>query len=153
MPSSVPATKQQIKTLLEAWTWPTFTPDVRWGGPTDMTDYAQGGEMVYFDQVPEYESVADTLGASRLREDFTVRIFIDVVHSGDDEQETDNRAWELHGEVQRMLWQNHNLINGPTPMTVILGDRTARQINVPLPEQWLVRIIVDQEATGYVLTP
>lgn len=153
MPSSVPATKQAIKALLEGWSWPSFTPDVRWGGPTNMDDYSQGGEMVYFAEVPEYDDTADTLGATRLREDFTVRIFIDVVHSGDDEQETDNRAWDLHGEVRRLLWQNHNLITQDGVMTVHLRDRTARQINVPLPEQWLVRIIVDQEATGYVFTP
>lgn len=118
-----------------------------------MDDYSQGGEMVYFAEVPEYDDSATTLGATRLDESFTVRIFIDVVHSGDDEQETDNRAWELHGEVRRLLWQNHNLIVNPGVMTVMLGDRTARQINVPLPEQWLVRIVVDQEATGYVFTP
>lgn len=150
MPSSVPPTKQAILALLQAHTWPVFTPDIRWGGPTNLDDYSQGGEMIYFAEIVDYDDDPRDLGAQTNQESYGVVMYIDVVQYGDDEQATDVRAWQLHSELRGLLHANHNLISDPGEMTVMLGSRSARQANVPLPEQWLSRIVVTQDVTAVV---
>ena len=153
MPSSIPVAKQSILALLSAASWPTRSPDVRWGGPTNVEDYSLNGEMVYFAETIDIAKEYLTLGGERVDESYTLRIFVDVAGYGDYEQDTEIRAFELADTVESVLHDNHNLIHEPGVRTVRLVNRSARQANVPLPEQWLVRIIIDQEADGEIYNP
>lgn len=148
MQSTVPAAKAALKALLEARTWDAATPKIRWGGPTETEDFPKGGEVIYFGDT-EIQDNNQTLGATRYDETYNLRLVIDVKAYGDDEQRTEQRGWDLYGEVIELLDANRELGGVLSRMT----DRTVRQTNVPLPSEWLARIVVDQGCVGLVFNP
>ncbi len=153
MASSVPAVKAALKALIEANTWPTAAPTFSWGAPTETEDMPRTGELVYFDGVDMTEDHV-VLGGSRGDETYSLRIVIETRLEGDDEQATEARGWELYDSLRSMLNEHRNLIETPGTLVVRLEDRRVRQANaVGGPDQWLSRIVVDQEVVGLVFNP
>lgn len=152
MASTIPAAKAALKVLLEAHTWPVATPDIRWGGPTETEDFPQGGELIYFgDTEMEIPSESLRLGRTSFEENYDLRVVIDVRQLGDDEQAAEQRAWDLYGAVAAVLDDNAN--RTLTATVNRLTGRSVRQTNIPLPQDWLARITVDQGVVGHVVNP
>lgn len=153
MPSSVPAAKAAIRGLIEANTWPGVAPVFMWGAPTESEDIPKTGEFVYFDGTDITEE-SPTLGATRVDETYSLRIVLETRLEGDDEQATETRAWDLYSSLRRLLEGNRNLIEQPGELTLMLEGRRTRQANsIGGPQQWISRIVVDQDITGYVFNP
>lgn len=158
MASTVPAAKAAIRVLIETNTWPGVAPAFRWGAPTEGEDVPKTGELVYFDgtEVAEDESV---MGATRIDESYSVRIVIEVRLEGDDEFAAEARSWDLYDSLRHALKQlpQGMLLDQPGVMQVRLaagGNRRVRQANAPsAPQQWISRIVVDQDCDGSVYTP
>jgi hypothetical protein len=148
MACTIPAAKAALQALLIAHTWPTSAPVITWGGPTQAEDFPQGGELIYFGDT-EMQDESPTLGQTRIDEEFSVRIIIDVQQWGDNEQATEQRAWDLYSEVVSVVNANRTL-SGTVQRTT---ERTVRQTNLPTPEQWLSRIVVEQGCVGMVFNP
>lgn len=148
MASTVPAAKAALLTLLQARTFPVQNPVVQWGGPTEAEDFPKRGELIYFGEV-EISDENQTLGATRYDETYNLRVVIEVRLPGDKEQVAEQRAWDLYAEVQSVLNANRTLSGAINRLT----DRTVRQANVPLPQEWLSRIVVDQGCVGLVFNP
>lgn len=144
--SSVPTAKAALQALLEAWPWPAGrNPSVQWGGPTKIEEFPKTGELIYFGDTT-IDDTAPTLGETRRDEDYSLRVVIEVRRGGNNEQATETRAWELYSQVITLLDQNRTLSGTVNRMT----DRTARQTNLPLPTDWLCRIVIDQGVVGLV---
>lgn len=153
MPSSVPAAKGAIRTLIEANTWPGTPPTFSWGAPTETEDIPKTGELVYFDGVDMTEDHV-VLGGTRGDESYSLRVVIETRLEGDDEQAVEQRGWELYDSLRALLEQHKNLIETPGQLIVRLEDRRVRQANaVGGPDQWLCRIVVDQQVVGLVFNP
>lgn len=146
--STVPAAKASLLALMEAWTWPATQPAIRWGGPTETEDFPRGGELIYFGDT-EITDEAVTLGDTRIDETYNLRVVIDVALDGDNEQAAEQRAWDLYASLVSLLNQ-HRTFDGAINRLV---GRTVRQTNVPMPQKWLARIIVDQACVGMVFNP
>ena len=149
MPAIVQA-KAAVKALLEANRWPVTSPVIRWGGPTESEDFPRGGELIYFAD-SDFETSDDSLrlGRTAYDEAFTIRIVIDVRRLGDDEQGTEARAWQLYDAVAALLDNNANRTLSGTVNR--LAGRTVRQTNIPLPQEWLARITVEQNAVAHIV--
>lgn len=150
--STAPAAKAALKLLLEQHAWPTATPDIRWGGPTEQEDLPQGGELIYFAGV----RITDDnyrLGAQTWDETYSLRIVIDTWYYGDDEQAAETRAWELYGEVLKILMAPRQTLNGT--ITYIDGEnpRTVEQGTDPVPQGWHSQIVIDQPVVAVVTAP
>src|SRR5512147_1406675 len=142
MATTVPQAKAALKALLEAWTWPVNTPEIRWGGPTEGEDFPQGGEIIYFGET-EITNDNYRLGVTAWDESYNLRIVIEVFAYGDLEQNVEQRCWDLYGEVVEILMANKTL-NGAVTYLDAEQPRGVRQINMPLPQQWMSRIVIDQ---------
>jgi hypothetical protein len=147
---SVIPVKTELKALLEAHTWPTSDPVIRWGGPTEGED--QNLESIYFGDVRDLDD-ANVSFDRRVDETYSLRIQIDVIGEGDDEQAVEARAWQLTTEVRGVLYAHHNLISDPGVMTVRLEDRRVNQTNIAIPGAWIVRITVDQTVAAIISNP
>lgn len=141
--------KAALKGLLEAHTFPDTAPTISWGGPTESEDIAY--DMVYFGPTndPPAEDDFTTLGGGRVDESYRLSVAVDVYRFGDDEQATEQRAWQLHDGV----------------MSVLLADKTiggtvnriesfrVRQVNpVPTPQHWRSQILIEVAVVGLVFT-
>jgi len=152
--STVPAAKAALKALLEAWTFPPASegqlPVIRWGYPSEAEDRPPGGELIVFGQT-EINTTSPQLGNVRQDEDYTLQVIIEVRRYGDDEQATEERAWDLYAEVSTLL-ANEQKSRQPFGSPLYrLGDRRIRQQNnVASQNQWMTQIIVDQGVTGLV---
>lgn len=146
--STVPAAKAALKGLMEAWSWPGDPPLIMWGQPTEIEDFPQGGEVIYFGDT-EITDEQITLGRTRLDESYNLRIVIDVTMHGDDEQAVEQRGWELYSSLVMLLEGSPDLGGAINR----IEGRTTRQTNVPMPQQWLCRITVDQACVGFVQNP
>jgi hypothetical protein len=105
-----------------------------WGGPTDETDVV--AEMIYLGRV-EIAGEWRTLGAGVRHESFTVGISVVVSQYGDDEQSTEERAFDLLDEVSAALTADRflgGLLYQPAALEAITQE------NFPAPEQWGARI-------------
>jgi len=148
MQSTVPRAKAALLALLEARTWDNGKPKVKWGGPTESEDFPKGGEIIYFGDTA-INDTNQTLGATRYDETYNIRVVIDVKLDGDHEQRAETRAWDLYGEVIVLLDANRTLGDVLSRMT----DRTVRQTNIPMPQGWLARVVVDQGCVGLMFNP
>jgi hypothetical protein len=148
MASTVPAAKAALLALLQAHSFPVQNPVVQWGGPTEAEDFPKRGELIYFGET-EISDENVTLGAVRYDETYNLRVVIEVRLPGDKEQAAEVRAWDIYAELQKVLDQNRTLSTTINRLT----DRTVRQSNVPLPKEWLARIVVDQGCVGLVYNP
>lgn len=149
---SVVPVKNALSVLLNANAWPTRSPVVRWGGPTENEDYANAKEVVYFGDVRDLEDTNQSFDV-RVDETYDLRVHIDIVIEGDDEQATETRAWELCASVRAVLYANHNLITTPGTLVARLGDRTINQTNIAVPGAWIVRVTIEQTVNANVFTP
>jgi hypothetical protein len=148
--STVPNAKAALLALMQAWVWPGNQPSIRWGGPTEGEDFPPGGELIYFGDT---EATNDNyrLGVTAWDEAYSLRIIIDVIAYGDIEQGPEERCWELYGHLVQILMGNKTL-SGTVSYLDAEQPRAVRQTNVPLPNQWLSRLIVDQPYVA-VVTP
>jgi hypothetical protein len=142
--TSVPVAKRNLKAILEAWTWPDGTPDVRWGQPTETDDYGTNLEFLYFGETTLTRSKRGVQGSND-GETYPLRVVIDVRAYGDDEQATEQRAWDLSDQLEQILAANRTL-NGAIRHW---SDFTARQVNVPAPETWRTQIVVDVSVSAF----
>lgn len=140
--------KVALKAALEAHTFPGTAPTISWGGPTE-------GEDVTFDMLylgPTNDPPADedftTLGGGRVDESYRLSVFADVYRYGDDEQATEERAWQLHDGVLTVLCADHTI--GGT-VNRITGFRV-RQVNpIPTPQHWRSQIQIEVAVVGLVM--
>ncbi len=143
--STVYPAKSALKTLLEAHTFPDTAPTISWGGPTESEDITY--DMIYLGPtaVPENEYV--TLGAGRTDETYRISVLVDVYRYGDDEQATEQRAWQLLDGVMTVIAANKT-ISDTVNRTV--GFRF-RQVNpVPSPQHWRSQILIEVAVVGLV---
>ncbi len=105
-----------------------------WGGPTEIEDAAE--EHIYLGQV-KVVGEWRTLGAGVRHESYTVALRVMVLRYGDDEQATEERAWDLLDEVSAALTADRflgGLLYQPAALEEITQD------NAPMPKQWAARI-------------
>ena len=138
MPRTVPDAKAALLALLNAVTWPgTPQPEIKYGQPTEGEDAPFGGEMIFLGET-RGTSTPPGMG-SRRDETFNLRFVIDVRHEGDDEQTTENRAWELLEAAENAVWADTTI--GGT-VNRVTGVETT-QVNVPEPQAWRSQIVAD----------
>jgi hypothetical protein len=142
MPRTVPEAKTALLALLSAVTWPgSPQPEIRYGQPTEGEDLPFGGEVIF---LGETRSANDVVGPHRRDETFNLRFVIDVRHDGDDEQTTENRAWELAEAAEDAIWADKNVGGTVNRVTRIeMG-----QVNVPEPQAWRTQIVADLTCTA-----
>ncbi len=143
--STVYPAKSALKTLIEAHTFPDTAPTISWGGPTESEDITF--DMIYLGptEVPQNEYV--TLGAGRTDESYRISVLVDVYRYGDDEQATEQRAWQLLDGVMTVLAADKT-ISGTVNRTT--GFRF-RQVNpVPTPQHWRSQILIEVAVVGIV---
>lgn len=137
--------KVNLKALLEAHTWPVEAPSITWGSPTETEDHPTL-DLVYFGDT----EIADDfriLGATRSDESYKLRVVIDVRRWGDDEQATEQRAWELHDQILTLLRANMTLSGAINRVT----GYVVRQANpVPSPQQWRSLIAIEVSCVGFI---
>jgi hypothetical protein len=127
--STAPAAKQAILTLLAAR--PALASvDRTWGSPTETDDIT--AEMIFLGDV-ELTGEFRALGGQRRDEDYTITISVAVHQYGDDEQSTEERAWDLLDEISGALATDPYLGGLLYEAAAI---RSARQTNTPAPNQW-----------------
>lgn len=138
MPRTVPDAKAALLALLSAIAWPgTPQPEIKYGQPTEGEDAPFAGEMVFLGET-RGTSTPPGMG-NRRDETYTLRFVIDVRHEGDDEQTTENRAWELLEAAENAVWTDVTI--GGTVNRVTSLETT--QVNVPEPSAWRTQIVAD----------
>ena len=147
MPRTVPDAKAALLALLQAVAWPgTPVPEVRYGQPTEGEDQPFGGEMVF---LGETRGVSEPPGLGPRRDEtFNLRFVIDVRHDGDDEQTTENRAWELLEAAENAVWANPSLSGAVNRVTRV----ECNQVNVPEPQAWRTQIVTDVSVVAAPVT-
>jgi hypothetical protein len=159
---SVVPTKTALLALFNAASWPGNQPTIRWAGPTERDDTSRAPELIYFAEVQGLEESQAVIGmgsAAPVDEDYNLRIHVDVVQAGDDEQGTETRAWELYSALRQVLVTSRNPVEQAGVVSVRLqdrsggADRAVTQTNVAVPSAWVVRIQVDQAVHGRVFSP
>lgn len=137
--------KVALKALLEAHTFTDGQPTISWGAPTENEDTTY--DMVYLGPTGEDQDAFTTLGAQRVDEEFVLTVFVDIYKYGDDEQATEQRAWQLHDGVLSVLAANPTLSG-----TVNRIPRfRRRQVNpIPSPDLWRSQIQIDVTVVGLV---
>ncbi len=136
--------KVALKALLEGWTWPTGAPSIAWGSPTQDEDITL--DAIYFGGV-EITDDFRVLGATRTDEQYNLTIVVDVRRYGDDEQATEQRAWQLHDEVLTMLRANMTLSGAINRIT---GFRVRQANPVPSTQQWRSQIVIEAACVGFI---
>lgn len=141
--------KAALKSLLEQHTFPDTAPTITWGAPTETEDITY--DMIYLgptnDQPAEDEFVS--LGGGRVDETYRLSLIVDVYRFGDDEQATEQRAWQLHDGVLSVLCANPTI--GGTVNRV--NSFRVRQSNpVPSPQHWRSQILIEAAVVGLVRT-
>ena len=143
MATTIYPAKVAVLAMLEAHSWPVSTPHITWGAPTESEDVPRGGEMIYLREVEVTDDFV-TLGASRLDESFALPVVIDVIRYGDDEQQTEARAWVLRDEIIGLLRGDPTLGGA---INRISGFRV-RPTNFPGPQTWRTQIVVEAACVG-----
>lgn len=139
MASAVPTAKAALKAAIESRdNVVSQGVVVRWGAPTDESQWLGKHEMIYFGRVDQAEEWG-SLGGGRRDEDFTIDVVIQVHQLGDDEQETETRAWELRDEIEAALKADKTLGGAVSHWVQI--ERTTQE-NEPLEDGWGVRLTV-----------
>ncbi len=143
--STVYPAKSALKTLLEAHTFPDTAPTISWGSPTESEDITF--DMIYLGPtaVPQNEYV--TLGAGRIDETYRISVLADVYRYGDDEQATEQRAWQLLDGVMTVVDANKTL-NGTVNRTT--GFRFDQRNPIPNPQHWRSQILIEVAVVGIV---
>jgi hypothetical protein len=146
MPRTVPDAKAALVALLQGVAWPGVDPEVRYGQPTEGEDQPFGGEMVF---LGETRGASEPPGlGSRRDETYNLRFVIDVRQDGDDEQATENRAWELLEAAENAIWAAPTIGGTVNRVTRI---ETA-QVNVPEPQAWRTQIVTDVAVVAAPIT-
>lgn len=136
--STAPAAKAAILAAITAR--PALsTVATRWGGPTENEDLAE--EMIYLGPA-RGTGEWRTLGAGNRHESYTVELRVVVLKYGDDEQVTEERAFDLLDEVSAALNADKFLANGGTQLLYTpAAIESWEQTNTPTPEQWSAQIV------------
>jgi hypothetical protein len=145
--STVPAAKGALYDALTAWAWDGEQPDVLWGYPSET---GAGSVFVCLGDTT-FNSPAEYLADVRRQEAYTLQVICQVVNWGDDERETEERAWQLYANVIALLADEQD---NPVRLEGAIShfaDRTVRQRNVVSgPDQWLSQIVIEQGVVAYV---
>lgn len=136
--TTAPAAKSAILAAIAARPALTaITPT--WGGPTEADDLAE--EMIHLGRTIG-EGEWRTLGAPNRHESYLIAVHIIVLKYGDDEQATEERAFELLDEVSAALYADKFLANGATNLLYTpAAIESWEQTNTPTPEQWGAQIV------------
>ena len=137
--------KSALLSILQAWTWPEGAPDIRWGQPTELEDKTYDMVCLAPTNVPDDQPLV--LGAHRWDERYTIRLLVDVVQWGDDEQATEQRAWQHFDQILSAVVQNRTLSG-----TVREAQTFSFQQTNPTagPQQWRSQILVEIGVLGVV---
>lgn len=147
--TTVYAAKAALKGLLEAHTFPDTPPTITWGGPTEAED--QTFDMVYLGPVNRQPAEDDfrVLGGDRVDESYRISVICDVYRYGDDEQATEQRAWQLHDGVMTVLCADKTI--GGT-VNRITGFRVSQSNPIPSANLWRSQILIEIAVAGLVFT-
>lgn len=108
---------------------------VRWGVLPELPTQR---ERVYLLGVGPYTLTPATRAHRMRREDFAIRGIVEVHRLGDGgQEEAVTRAWELLGDVDRAIFEHHDLSDGTRyngTLTVIMDGVT------PMTDGWLAQI-------------
>ena len=137
--------KVNLLAMLEAWAWPDGKPAITWGSPTEAEDVTF--DAIYLGGV----DIADdfrVLGASRSDETYALPIVIDIRRYGDDEQDTEKRAWDLHNQVLTLVRADMTLGGAISHIT---GYRVRQPpSSIPSPDQWRTQIVIEMTCAGHI---
>lgn len=110
-----------------------------WGGPTENEDLAE--EMIWLGRTVGTGEWR-TLGAGNRHESYTIALHVLVLKYGDDEQATEERAFDLLDEVSAALYADKFLANGGSQLLYTpAAIESWEQTNTPTPEQWGAQIV------------
>lgn len=111
-----------------------------WGGPTEGEDISQA-ERIHLG-VTRGAGQWRTLGAGNRHESYTVALHIVVIEWGDNEQQTEERAFVLLDEVSAALYADKFLsAGGPQLLYTPAAIESWEQTNVPMvSKQWAAQI-------------
>ena len=130
MAHPAPRAKAAILTQLQAR--PSLSAvRISWGGPTEEEDITE--DMIWLGDIEIPEDDWSELGAQRRRMTFNVGFSIAVRRYGDDEQTTEQQAWDYYDEFVAALRTDYTLGGTVQQFAAV----PARQINQPAgPQQW-----------------
>jgi hypothetical protein len=120
---------------------------VRWGAPTEGEDLS--GALVYMGAPLSPRDEYLVLGADRTDETYELPVVVDVRKYGDNEQATEQLAWQLMGQVVTIVDTDPRFggaVNR-TPAFTFLADN-----QVSGPKQWRTVIEVRFQVVGLVYT-
>jgi hypothetical protein len=139
--------KAALKSALEAWTWPSGAPDIRWGEPTEQEDVTY--DLIAFGPTDVPDDAPLTLGATSYAERYTIRVLIQVMMWGDDEQATEARAWDHFNQLLTLVRSNRTLSGTVREAQTF----TFQQTNpIVTPSMWQSQILVEISVLGVVFT-
>jgi hypothetical protein len=142
MPRAVPDAKDALLVLLQAVDWPGSTdPEIKYGQPTEGEDAPFAGEMIF---LGETRTATDVVGPHRRDESFNLRFVVDVRSEGDNERDTERRAWDLFEAAEDAVWADKTIGGTVNRVTRVEGT----QVNVPEPQAWRTQIIADLACTA-----
>lgn len=144
--------KAVVFDMLTAAAWPVQAPTISWGPPSKAEDTNTPlGEHVFFDQ-SIIEVPAETLYAHRgWREEFDIRVIVDVYQEGDVERDVEARADVLYDAVVGVFNQARAThIAGTVDQ---LSGWTSNRILAPYGVGWKCQITVEQACVNAVQSP
>jgi hypothetical protein len=136
--------KAAIDTLLRAWSWPSGTPAIGWGPPTEDEDQA-------FDAVYQGATVVEEIPfpglSTRNDEEYELPIVVDVRRFGDDEKATEARAWSHVDQVLTLLRSNLDLSGTVCRLTGFDIEVAAQPSGA---KQWRIQVVIRVGVVGIV---
>ena len=144
MASSVPNAKGALRDLLQAHTFPGTQPQVTWSQPTEHEDYGSY-ELIYMGDSPPIAETYRVLGHTRLDEEYTIRLFVDVYKYGDDEEATERRAYQLRDHVVSVVNLNQTLSGTVNRVNGFL----VTPANTPGGNTWHTRLLIEIAVVAY----
>ena len=80
-----------------------------WAGPTKEEEVRDN--LLWFGEVEQNEEWANSLGAQRRQEDYTVEVIANVYREGTDPEACETTAWDVRSEIATAL-RNANDLDG-----------------------------------------
>jgi hypothetical protein len=135
--------KAALHALLGAFSWTGDSPTVLWGPPSEDED-------VTLDAVYQGTTVVEQIPfpglSTRNDEEYTLPVVVDVRQYGDDEQATEQHAWEHVNDILTLLRANLSL-SGTVSR---IGGFDLEMGSLPEPDKWRTQIVVRVQVVGIV---
>ena len=143
--SSIFPAKEALDALLKAATWEGGPPDILWGQPTEGED--QTFDQIYQGDPDAPEDNYMVFGRGRLDEIYDLTLVVDVNRYGDDERDTERRAYQLLGGLLTVVHENPQLSG---TVNRVEGWQMF-PINAPGgPQLWRTQLLVRLQVAAYV---